>query len=159
MEYKIVISDPETGKSYQREVKEEKAKRLKGLKIGAEFDGSVVDLTDYKLVVTGGSDKSGFPMKKGVHGEKREMVLSKGGVGYNPSRDERVRKRVRGQVIGEEVAQVNAKIVKKGKVSLEEVFGKKEDGKEGEGEKKPAEEKPPEGAPEGASQGAEEKKE
>ncbi|MBM3309256.1 MAG: 30S ribosomal protein S6e, partial [Candidatus Altiarchaeales archaeon] len=104
MECKVVVSDPESGKSYQRELKDEKAKRLKGLKLGAEFDGSILGLTDYKLVVTGGSDKSGFPMRKGVHGIAREMVLSKGGVGYNPLREERIRKRLRGEVIAEDIA-------------------------------------------------------
>ena len=145
MDLKVVVSDPESGKSYQRELKDEKAKRMKGLKVGAEFDGSVLGLTDYKLVITGGSDKSGFPMKKGVHGMVREMVLTKGGVGYNPTRDERIRKRMRGEIIGEDISQVNVKITKKGKASIEESFGIKAEEKKEEPkaeEAKPKEEKP-----------------
>jgi len=141
MELKVVVSDPETGKSYQREVKDDRARHMKGLKIGSEFDGAVVGLSDYKLVLTGGSDKSGFPMKKGVHGMAREKVLTKGGVGYNPIKKERIRKRVRAEVVAEDIAQVNAKIVKKGKVTVEEAFGiKKEEKAEGQ----PAEQKPEE---------------
>lgn len=132
-----MVSDPETGKSYQRELKDEKTKRLTGLKIGSEFDGSVLGLTDYKLVITGGSDKSGFPMRRGVHGMVRELVLTKGGTGYNPLREERIRKRLRGEVIGEDIAQVNAKIVKKGKVTIEEAFGIKPEEKQEQKEKKP----------------------
>jgi len=132
MDFKVVVSDPETGKSYQRELKDEKAKRLNGLKIGSEFDGSVLGLSDYKLVITGGSDKAGFPMRRGVHGTAREMVLSKGGVGYNPVRDERIRKRLRGEVVAEDIVQINAKITKKGKTSIEEAFGIKPDAAAGE---------------------------
>jgi small subunit ribosomal protein S6e len=123
MDYKVVVSDPESGKSYQREVKDEKAKRLTGLKVGSEFDGSVLGLADYKLTVTGGSDRSGFPMRKGIHGAARHMVLSKGGVGYRPQGEQRIRKRMRGEVIEEDIMQINTKIVKKGKTSIEEAFG------------------------------------
>jgi small subunit ribosomal protein S6e len=137
MDVKVVVSDPETGKSYQRELKDEKARHLKGLKIGSEFDGGILGLSDYKLVITGGSDKAGFPMRRGVHGTARGMVLSKGGVGYNPTRDERVRKRLRGEVIAEDIVQVNSRITKKGKTTLEEAFGIKPEVKEEKKEESP----------------------
>jgi small subunit ribosomal protein S6e len=139
MEIKVVVSDPESGKSYQKEVKDEQAKRLKGLKIGQEFDGSIVGLTDFKLKITGGSDKSGFPMRKGIHAFGREKVLTKGGVGYNPAREERIRKSIRGEAIAEDISQVNAKVVKKGKQTIEDALGIKTEEKKA--EEKPAEEK------------------
>lgn len=123
MDYKVVVSDPETGKSYQREVRDEAARRLVGLKVGSELDGGLLGLAGYRLLVTGGSDRSGFPMRKGVHGTVRSMVLTRGGVGYRPVREERIRKRLRGEVVGEDVIQINTKVVKKGGTSIEEAFG------------------------------------
>ena len=123
MEFKVVVSDPESGKSYQREVKEDKANRIGTLKLGDEFDGAFVGLAGYTLKITGGSDKAGFPMKKGVPGMKRAKILMKEGVGYNPKSSVRVRKRVRGEKIGDDVVQVNTMVVKRAKKSIEELFG------------------------------------
>jgi small subunit ribosomal protein S6e len=107
MEFKVVVSDPESGKSYQREVKEDKANRIGTLKLGDEFDGAYVGLAGYTLKITGGSDNAGFPMKKGVPGIRRAMILMKEGVGYKPTGPVRVRKRVRGEKMAEDVVQVN----------------------------------------------------
>ena len=123
MEFKVVVSDPESGKSYQREVKDEKAARIGALKLGDEFDGVLVGLVGYTLKITGGSDKAGFPLKKGVQGMKRAMVLMEGGVGYNPRKRVRVRKRVRGEKIAEDVVQVNTAVVKRAKKTIEELLG------------------------------------
>ncbi|ODS41377.1 MAG: hypothetical protein A7315_06470 [Candidatus Altiarchaeales archaeon WOR_SM1_79] len=126
---------------------------------GKEFDGSVVGLSGYKLVVTGGSDRDGFPMKRGVHGAARPKILMSGGVGYRAKSDVRVRKRVRGERIGEDVVQVNTKIVKHGRKDVEILFGLKEESagekEDGDGVKK--EEKVEEG--EEKKPKAEEKKE
>ena len=154
MEFKGVVSDPKTGRSYQREVKDEQARRLNNLVIGKEFDGSVVGLSGYKLVVTGGSDMDGFPMKKGVHGAARPKILMSGGVGYKAKGDVRVRKRVRGERIGEDVVQVNTKIVKRGRKDVETLFGLKEDA----AEKKEDEGKPKEPEEETAEKKEEEEK-
>jgi len=123
MEFKVVVSDPESGKSYQREVKDEKAARIGTLKLGEEFDGALVGLVGYTLKITGGSDKAGFPLKKGIQGMKRAMVLMEGGVGYNPQKRVRVRKRVRGEKIAEDVVQVNTAVVKRAKKTIEELLG------------------------------------
>jgi len=141
MEFKVVVSDPESGKSYQREVKDEKASRISALKLGDEMDGVLVGLVGYTLKITGGSDKSGFPMKKGVQGMKRAMILMEGGVGYNPKTSVRVRKRVRGERIADDIAQINTIVVKKGAKSIEELLGiTAQPGDEG-AKPKPAEEK------------------
>jgi len=66
--------------------------------------------------ITGGSDKDGFPMRPNVHGGVRRNVVLSGGVGFNPKNDgERRRKRVRGNIITDEIVQVNMKIVEKPK--------------------------------------------
>lgn len=151
-----MISDPESGRSYQRDIKDEKAARLRNLVVGNEFDGSIVGLTGYSLKITGGSDKSGFPMKKGVHGTQKPRVLMKAGVGYNPKRDVRKRKRVRGEKIYDDIVQVNTMVVKRAKKGIEELLGLKTveekpeapagEKKEGEAKEKkpeaPVEEKP-----------------
>jgi small subunit ribosomal protein S6e len=145
MEFKVVISDPGTGKSYQRDIKDENARRFRGKKIGDEIDGSVLGLTGYKLAVTGGSDRGGFPMKKGVIGKAASRILMKGGVGYKAIGCTRKRKRVRGEVIDDDIVQINARILVKGKKKIEELLGLGMEG--GQEEKKEVEvkvEKPPE---------------
>jgi ribosomal protein S6E (S10) len=67
-EFKIVINDPKTGKSYPFSVSGHHAQNLVGKKIGDEIDGINVNLPGYKLKIAGGSDKSGFPMKPGFAG-------------------------------------------------------------------------------------------
>ncbi|MFZ2456588.1 MAG: 30S ribosomal protein S6e [Candidatus Altiarchaeia archaeon] len=142
MEFKVVVSDPESGKSYQREVKDEKASRIAALKLGDVFDGVLVGLVGYTLKITGGSDKAGFPMKKGVQGMKRAMVLMDGGVGYKPLTAVRVRKRVRGEKIAEDIAQINTSVTKKGGKGIEELLGiTAAEPKEGETAAAPAEKK------------------
>ncbi|MEA1924981.1 MAG: 30S ribosomal protein S6e [Candidatus Altiarchaeota archaeon] len=123
MEYKINISNSKTGKSHQQEVKDEKADRLNGARIGESFDGSILGLNGYTLEITGGSDKSGFPMKKGVRGSGRVRVLLRRGTGYRPEGRIRKKKTVRGERIDGNIVQINAKVVKEGKKSMDELLG------------------------------------
>ena len=118
----MVISDPTSGRCYQRELKDESAKRFKGKNIGESIDGSVVGLDGYTLRITGGSDVCGFPMKRGVHGTGRCRILMAGGVGYRPKRDVRRRKHVRGEMIDEDIVQVNTTIIKRGKKEINELL-------------------------------------
>ncbi|OYT27755.1 MAG: 30S ribosomal protein S6e [Candidatus Altiarchaeales archaeon ex4484_96] len=123
MEYKITISNPKDGRSYQQEVKDEKAKRLNGMRIGESFDASFLGLTGYSLEITGGSDKSGFPLKKGVRGSAMVKVLLKGGSGYRPKGKIRKKKTVRGGRVDENTAQINTKVLKSGKKSIVDLLG------------------------------------
>jgi small subunit ribosomal protein S6e len=114
--FKIIVSDPETGTSKIVEIEESRAAPLIGRKIGEEIDGSIVDLPSYKLKIMGGSDKDGFPMRQNVHGGVRREVILSGGVGFNPKKEgERRRKTVRGDVITDEIVQLNMRIMEKPK--------------------------------------------
>lgn len=109
--FKIIVSDPEEGKSWQIE---REATPLIGTKLGGEFNGSLIGLDGYTLEVRGGSDKEGFPMRKSVEGSGRREVLMKGGSGYRPRENgEKKRKTVRGNTVSEEIVQVNTKVVEK----------------------------------------------
>lgn len=141
MEFKLVLSDPETGKSYQQEIKDEKARKFRGMKVGDEVGASFLGLSGCTIKITGGSDKCGFPMRRGVHSAKTLRVLLRGGVGYNPTENVRRKRRVRGEEIGEDIVQINTKIVKKGKKSIEQLLGLEGEGEEEKTEEKPKEEK------------------
>lgn len=114
--FKVIVSDPETGVSKAVEVEGTRAVPLIGRRIGETIDGSVVGLSGHKLQITGGSDKDGFPMRPGIHGGVRVRVILSGGVGFHSKRQgERRRKTLRGNVITEEIVQINMKIVEKPK--------------------------------------------
>ena len=114
--FKIIVSDPETGTSKVVELEETRAAPLIGRRIGEVIDGSVVDLQGHKVQIMGGSDKDGFPMRRDVHGGVRRRVILSGGIGFNPQNEgERRRKTVRGNVITDEIVQLNMKIVEKPK--------------------------------------------
>jgi len=128
VEFKVVISDPKTGRAYQTVVSGANANKLIGKQIGDVINGTLVDLPpDYELKITGGSDKDGFPMRPDIPGSGRKKILLSGGVGFNPKeKGMRKRKQVRGRVISRDIAQINVKVVTHGKIPLEEFFKKKE---------------------------------
>ena len=114
--FKIIISDPETGEARFTEVEGTRAVPLIGKKTGETVDGSVVGTPGHKLQITGGSDKDGFPIRPNVHGGVRINVILSEGVGFHSHRKgERRRKTLRGNVITEDVIQINMKIVEKPK--------------------------------------------
>jgi len=116
VKFKIIVSDPEEGTSKTVELEEVRAVPLIGKKIGDTIDGTILGLPGCKVLITGGSDKDGFPMRPNVHGGVRRSVVLSGGVGFNPeNRGERKRKKVRGNVITDEIVQINMKIVEKPK--------------------------------------------
>jgi small subunit ribosomal protein S6e len=114
--FKIIISDPEKGNSQIVELEGSRAAPLIGRKIGEEIDGAIVGLSGKKLQITGGSDKDGFPMRADVHGGVRARIILSQGTGFKPNKKgERRRKTVRGNVITEEIVQINMKIMEKPK--------------------------------------------
>jgi small subunit ribosomal protein S6e len=130
VEFKAIIADPKTGKTYQTAVSGHHANSLIGKKIGDEFDGIFVSLPGFKLILTGGSDKDGFPMRKDIHGMKRRKVLLTKGIGFNPNRPgQRMRKSICGDVISPDIIQVNMKITSYGSKKID-VLLKQEEKKE-----------------------------
>ncbi len=99
-------------KAWQIRIKDERAVRLVGMKIGDVLDGSLVGLKGAKLKITGGSDYSGFPMRPDIHGGVKKRVLLSGPPGFHPrEKGERRRKIVRGNTITEDIVQINTVIV------------------------------------------------
>ncbi|MCD6111060.1 MAG: 30S ribosomal protein S6e [Thermoplasmata archaeon] len=127
VEFKAVIGDPKTGKTYQKTVTGQYANRLLGMKIGDVFDGIFVSLPGYKLKITGGSDKDGTPMRPDLPGTGRRKLLLSGGVGFHPvKKGERRRKMVRGNTISPEIVQINMKVVSHGARPIEELLKEEE---------------------------------
>jgi small subunit ribosomal protein S6e len=114
--FKVIVSDPEVGTSKVVELEETRAVSFIGRKVGEVIDGAAVDLPAHKLQVTGGSDRDGVPMRPSVHGGVRRKVVLSGGVGFNPQKaGQRKRKTVRGNVVTDEIVQINTKIIEKPK--------------------------------------------
>jgi len=110
--FKVIVSDPQNGTSKVVELEEARAAPFIGRKTGETLDGAVVDLPAHKVQLMGGSDKDGVPMRSNVHGGVRRAVVLSGGAGFKPTRKgARKRKTVRGNVITDEIVQINMKIV------------------------------------------------
>ena len=106
--FKLTVSDIK-GKSVTKEIKDSEANALIGLEVGGQADAAVVGLSG-KITITGGSDKSGVPIRGDVHGGARKYVLLSKGVGLKKAESgQRVRKLVRGNQISEEIYQINCR--------------------------------------------------
>lgn len=107
------------GKTHALEVKDQHANALLGRKIGDEIDGILVGLPGYRLVISGGSDRDGFPLRRDVSGiGKRKVLLTKGTAFRNAKKGERQRRFVRGNIISQEVTQINTRVIKEGPKNL-----------------------------------------
>ena len=125
MPFKLVISDPETGRAIQYELDEMKTNMLVGKKVGEILDGDIIGLPGYKLKITGGSDSSGFPIRPDVHGSGKKKILIRGPPGFRPKRKGIAkRKTVRGRELAPDIVQVNMRIEEKGGTPLEELIMK-----------------------------------
>lgn len=123
-ELKVVVSDPKSGKSYQKVFDNE---GFLGMKISQKLDGGLINLPGYELEITGGSDSSGFPMRSDVPGTLRRKPLLTSGPGITKKKLDRKGKRRRVSIAGNTVAvntaQLNVKVVKLGSKSIEELYG------------------------------------
>ena len=124
VEFKLSIANPKDGKCVQKVVGEPNAKNFIGMKIGEVVKGEVMDLTGYEFEITGGSDFCGFPMRKGIAGT-RKRILVQGGVGFKgkarsgkKQKGMKKRKTVCGEAIHDKIVQINLKIIKAGKAPL-----------------------------------------
>jgi len=122
---KIVISDPKSGKSYGADLAKDRESSLLGKKIGDRLEGGTVGAEGYELQITGGSDISGFPMRADVSGARRAGVVLSGGTGIRPmGKGMRAKRNVRGNIISDQIVQINAKVLAPGSKPLEELFPK-----------------------------------
>ena len=123
---KLVLSNPADGTAKSIQLDSRVFQLLIGKKIGDEIDGSILGFKGYKIKITGGTDRDGFPMRPDVSGPRKVRILLSGGVGFHPKdkpsskkkkrlrrrkKGLRKRKMVRGNVISEAIAQVNAVLI------------------------------------------------
>jgi len=124
---RLVLSNPEDGTAKTITLDPRVFSLFVGKKIGDELDGSVIGLKGYRIRITGGTDKDGFPMRPDVGGPRRVRILLSGGVGFHPKEKPpskkkkrrqlrrkkglRRRRMVRGNVISPEIVQINAVLV------------------------------------------------
>ncbi len=134
MLFKINLGTKE-GKTYKIE---KEATFLIGKSINDKISGKDIssDLEGYEFEIKGASDKSGFPSIKGIQGNSLKRVLLKYGKGMHkrPRREGKkkvsnftpkglkLRKTLRGEVISEEISQINLKVIKEGPKKLSEIF-------------------------------------
>ncbi len=121
--YKLNISGGNTGpgKGLTKLIEiDEKKFRFEGMKIGNTIKGGLVGFPNYEFKITGGSDSSGFPMRRDVHGPvKKRILVSKRGTGYKPKRKgQKRRKTVRGNEITFDMTLINLSVVKYGETEL-----------------------------------------
>ena len=122
--YKLNISGGKeglgAGLSKLIEIDEKKFRPFENKKIGETIKGGLIGFPNYEFQITGGSDSSGFPMRRDVHGPvKKKILVSKRGVGYHPKRTgQKRRKTVRGNEITSNMTLINLKVVKYGEAEL-----------------------------------------
>lgn len=107
-QFKLIVSD-RNGKTIAQELKDRSAQPLLGTKVGSIVDSSIVGVAGGKLKITGGSDRSGTPMRADVHGGVKKYVLLSTGVGNRS--EARIRKLVRGNMVTEEIYQLNSALI------------------------------------------------
>jgi len=92
---------------------------LVGKIIGETFNGALIGLPGYELQITGGSDHSGIPIRRDVHGPVKKRILLSQGPCYKPLRKgDKRRKIVRGNEITDDMTQINCVVIKFGKEKL-----------------------------------------
>ena len=119
-EFKFVINDVKSGKTYQKALAEES---MIVKQIGDSIQGAVVGLEGYELQITGGTDFAGFPMKKDITGTGRKKALLSYGLGMRKRiAGMKRRKTVCSNQVTEKTVQINLKVVKYGSKTLDEHF-------------------------------------
>ncbi|MDR0309772.1 MAG: 30S ribosomal protein S6e [Candidatus Methanoplasma sp.] len=123
VEFKAVINDVKTGRSYNATVTGHHANSLIGKNLGEIVDGIFVGLPGYKLKITGGSDGNGTPMRSDLPGPKRKKLLLSEGLGFHERYPgERRRVAIRGSAISGEIVQINLAVTEYGPRPMEETF-------------------------------------
>ncbi len=117
-EFKLVIAD-KSGKSTQKECKDDAAISFLNKKIGDKVDGDALALQGYTFEITGGSDYCGFPLRKGIPGLRRKQIMAGKGVGFRScEKGTVIRKSVCPDIITDTTKQINVKILQYGTTPL-----------------------------------------
>src|SRR3990167_8472624 len=123
VEFKLVIGALD-GKSYQKELKDPETEHLLKKRIGETVSGDSLNFPGYEFLITGGSDKCGFPMRKGIQQPRKKVLMGKG-VGFNglnrvgyKQKGLLQRRTVCGEMITKIIHQVNLKVLKEGAETL-----------------------------------------
>jgi len=112
--FKLIVSDPGTGKCVVSELEGPRAQALIGRSLGDLVDGSALGIAG-SAVISGGCDKNGVPMRADVHGGAKKYVVLSSGPGFRPHKSgERKRKLVRGRTITDDTYQINVTLRKEG---------------------------------------------
>ncbi|MBI2507733.1 30S ribosomal protein S6e [Candidatus Woesearchaeota archaeon] len=121
----LVIGD-KNGKSYSKKIEDNS--EFAGKKLGEMIKGELAGLSGYELKITGGSNDAGFPMRAEINLAGKKKIYARKGIGINAKyKGNFVRKTVAGNTVYQKTSQLNLAVVKAGKKSLEETFGKKEE--------------------------------
>ena len=127
VEFKVIINDIKNGKSHQVQISGHHANSLIGKKIGDEVDGIFVQLPGYKLILSGGTDKNGFPMRKDFPGMGRRRLLLSKSKGFNAKEDGlRKKKSIRGNTINQDIVQINMKVTKYSSKPIDKLITKED---------------------------------
>ena len=123
MDLKLVLGTKD-GKSYQKEVKDAAAESLHNKCIGDTVSGDELGFPVYEFLITGGSDKCGFPMRKGIQSARKKIMVEMGvgcsGLDRNGKKQKGLlsKKTVCGERISKIIHQVNLKVTKEGSQPL-----------------------------------------
>jgi len=131
MTIKIVIGT-KSGKCYQKELSQEESESLYGKVLGDELNGELFGFSGVKLSITGGSDASGFPMRKDLPGQNKKKILLTKGTGFKGKlrgkrfAGLRLKKTIAGNTVYEKTNQLNLKVIK-GENVIEKAFAPAEE--------------------------------
>ena len=127
VEFKVVVNDGKNGKSHQVEVSGHHANSLIGKQIGDDVDGIFVSLPGYKLEITGGTDRNGFPMRKDFPGIRRRRLLVSDSLGFHSKENGlRRKKSLRGNTISTDLVQINMKVTKYSSKPIDQLLSSEE---------------------------------
>ncbi len=122
VEYKLVISDRAV--SLARTVGDPQAAGFLGKRIGETVGGELIGASGYTFRISGGTDKSGFPLRPDLPGGRQTRLFVGDGFGFHAPRDGmRKRRTFRGNTISEDTVQINLVVEQKGPKPLAELFG------------------------------------
>lgn len=123
--YRLVIGDSKTKRTFKAELKGMDAEQLSGKKVGDSFRGELIGLQGFELQITGGTDRAGIAMYKNLDGVGRRRLLLRGPPNYHVPKKFKgklKKKTVRANTIGNDIVQVNCKITKWGDADLMKYF-------------------------------------